>query len=96
MSEAVFIDKFLIRLALAVFAALIGLIIIGERRLDVYIAVFILVYFIFLALYSPLPKEVEGKISLLSKILLMIFIIIVTFRILEILAPTIITSILGL
>lgn len=96
MSEIVFIDKFLLRLALAVFVALLGLIIVGEKRLDAYIAVFILVYFIFLALYTPLPKEVEGKISLLSKILLMIFIIIVTFRILEILAPTIIISILGL
>lgn len=96
MSEIVFIDKFLLRLALAVFIALLWLIIVGEKRLDAYIAVFILVYFIFLALYTPLPKEVEGKISLLSKILLMIFIIIVTFRILEILAPTIIISILGL
>lgn len=96
MSEIVFIDKFLVRLALAVFTALVGLIMVGEKRTDVYVAVFILIYFTFLALYSPLPREVEGKISLVSKILLTIFIIIVAFRILEILAPTIITSMLGL
>ena len=95
MAEIVFIDKFLVRLALSIFAALIGLIIVGERRADVYVAVFILIYFIFLALYSPLPREVEGKISLISKTLLAIFIVIVAFRILEILAPTVIVTMLG-
>jgi len=95
MAEIVFIDKFLVRLALSIFAALIGLIIVGEKRADVYVAVFILIYFIFLALYSPLPREVEGKISLISKTLLAIFIIIVAFRILEILAPTVIVTMLG-
>jgi len=95
MAEIVFIDKFLVRLALSIFAALIGLIIVGEKRADVYVAVFILIYFIFLALYSPLPREVEGKISLISKILLAIFIVIVAFRILEILAPTVIVTMLG-
>jgi len=95
MVEIVFIEKFLIRLAAGIFIALVTLILVGEKRVDVYIAVFILIYFIFLALYSPLPKEVEKGMNIISKILITIFIIIVSFRILEIIAPTIIISILG-
>jgi len=95
MAETVFIEKFLTRLAIGMFIALVTLILVGETRVDVYVTVFILIYFILLALYSPLPKEVEKGISVISKILITIFIIIVSFRILEIIAPTIIISILG-
>jgi len=94
MAETVFIEKFLTRLAISMFIALVTLTLVGEKRVDVYIAVFILIYFIFLALYSPLPKEVERGINIISKILITIFIIIISFRILEIIAPTIIISIL--
>jgi len=95
MAETIFVEKFLERLVTGIFVALVTLILVGEKRVDVYIAVFILIYFIFLALYSPLPKEVERGMSIISKILITIFIIIVSFRILEIIAPTIVISILG-
>ncbi|RLE91955.1 MAG: hypothetical protein DRN04_11590 [Thermoprotei archaeon] len=94
MAETVFIEKFLTRLAISMFIALVTLTLVGEKRVDVYVTVFILIYFILLALYSPLPKEVEKGISVISKILITIFIIIISFRILEIIAPTIIISIL--
>ena len=94
MAETVFIEKFLTRLAISMFIALVTLTLVGEKRVDVYVTVFILIYFILLALYSPLPKEVEKGISVISKILITIFIIIISFRILEIIAPIIIISIL--
>ena len=38
MAEIVFIEKFLMRLAAGMFIALVTLILVGEKRVDVYIA----------------------------------------------------------
>lgn len=78
-------EVFTIILALLVSVFNIGLILLGEKRIDVYIALFILVYFISLALLGGgIREKILAKINILF---ILIFILIVTYRIWRILYP---------
>ena len=57
----------------------------GEKRLDVYISLFILEYFIVLALHSPLKEGVRLHFNIISIVLFIIFSLIVAARVIEIL-----------
>ena len=57
----------------------------GERRLDVYLSLFILEYFITLSLHSPLKRRVRLYFNIISIALFLIFSLIVAARVIEIL-----------
>lgn len=57
----------------------------GEVRVDVYISLYILEFFILYAIFSPVGVRADKALRILSYIYFIIFIIIVTYRVLEIL-----------
>lgn len=59
----------------------------NEVRLDVYISLYILEYYILRALFTPLPIRVDRRLRILDISYFIIFSIIVTYRVLLILAP---------
>ena len=63
------------------------LIFLGEIRLDVYISLYILEYYIYRALITPLPKRVNRYLRLMDIGLFIIFSIIVAYRVIQIIAP---------
>ncbi len=78
-------ELFLIILSFLVTVFNIALVLLGERRIDVYIALFILVYFISLTLLGGgIGERILGKINILF---IVIFILIVAYRIWRILYP---------
>ena len=62
----------------------------NEYRIDVYVSLYILEYFILRALISPLPHKLSGRMRLLDISLFILFSIIVSYRVLMILSPSII------
>jgi membrane-associated protease RseP (regulator of RpoE activity) len=57
----------------------------GENRLDLYVSVYILEYFILTLLHSPFNPRTQKIIDITGYVLFAIFIIIVTLKVLEIL-----------
>lgn len=68
----------------------------GENRLDVYISLFILEYFVAIALNTPLKRRVNQYLNLISIILFSVFSLIVAARVIEILYGVWIWRTLGL
>ena len=62
----------------------------NEYRIDVYASLYILEYFILRALISPLPHKLNSRMRLLDISFFILFSIIVSYRVLMILAPSII------
>lgn len=62
-----------------------SLVLLGERRFDAYIAVTILLYYVFYALIDPLAGRTGRAVQALNICLFLLFITIVVYRILEIL-----------
>ena len=67
----------------------------SEERLDVYISMFILEYFILVALHSPFKRKANLYMNIIGGILLTIFSLIVAFRVIEILYGVNLWNILG-
>ena len=63
------------------------LLLLGENRVDVYMSLYILEYFILRALYHPMPEDVGWRLRIIDIIYIVIFGLIVTYRVLEIIAP---------
>lgn len=80
-------QRYVLSYAIAVSITIIIFVFLGEVRVDVYISMYILEYFIFTAIYGPFPRKVEARLRLISVILIIIFSIIVTYRVIEILFP---------
>lgn len=72
---------FLALYSLAAFIIASSLIFLGERRLDVYLSLYILNYFIMVSIFDP---KIKYR-SFLNIVLFIIFILIVVFRVAEIL-----------
>ena len=62
----------------------------SEYRIDVYASLYILEYFILRALISPLPRKLDKKLRIIDITFFILFIIIVSYRVIMILAPSII------
>jgi len=63
------------------------LVLLGENRIDVYISISILIYFVALAIFGFEPLTEMKSIKILSIFLFIIFIVIVGLRVYEILYP---------
>ncbi len=63
------------------------LIILGELRIDVYISLYILAYYILRALYSPFPRDVDRRLRIIDIGFFLVFSVIVGYRVLLIIAP---------
>ncbi len=63
------------------------LLLLGENRVDVYMSLYILEYFILRALYHPMPEDVNRRLRIIDIIYIIIFGFIVSYRVLEIIAP---------
>ena len=80
---------FILRYAVLVAIIFTSLILLGEMRIDVYISLYILAYYILIAIHSPFNKVISRRLNIVSVILFIIFIIIVAIRVIEILFPTV-------
>lgn len=79
-------ELFIVTLAFLTTIFNITLILIGEERIDVYIALFIMTYFISITLIGG----IEGKhLSKISALFIVVFLSIITYRILQIVYPEI-------
>lgn len=63
------------------------LILLNELRLDVYVSLYILGYYILRALYTPFPRRVDHRLRITDIGFFIVFSIIVGYRILLIIAP---------
>ncbi len=61
------------------------LLLLSEYRIDVYISLFILEYYILRGIISPLPHDVNKRLKFIDISYFLIFIIIVSYRIILIL-----------
>ncbi len=77
------VDRSIILFTAVYVIAMIILILIGENRPDVYVSITILVYFIYISLDTSIRENTDLK--LVNMLLLIIFFIIVAYRVLEIL-----------
>lgn len=78
-------ELFLLLLAFLTTLFNIALVLLGEQRIDVYIALFILVYFVSLTLLGS--SIVEKGLKKVNILFIVIFMLIVTYRIWRILYP---------
>jgi len=81
------IDLFALTLVVMIFISNFMLLYTGEARADVYLSLSILIYYI---LYSVIPPVEAGKhkeISLLNGGLFIIFLVIVSYRVYQVLYP---------
>lgn len=62
------------------------LILLGEMRIDVYISLYILEYYIYRALITPLPKKINRYLRFIDIGLFIVFSIIVAYRVIQIIA----------
>ena len=63
------------------------LILLNELRLDVYVSLYILAYYVLRALYSPFPRPVDRRLRVSDVVFFTVFSIIVAYRVLLIIAP---------
>lgn len=73
--------KFIISYSIAILITVISGFLLNESRIDLYISLYILEYFVFSAIYGVRLSTV------LNAILFIIFMIIVAYRVIEILFP---------
>jgi len=73
--------KFIVSYSIAFLATIISGFLLNENRIDLYISLYILEYFVFSAIYGVRLS------TLLNLILFTIFMIIVAYRVIEILFP---------
>lgn len=78
---------FIMSLATAVASVSTILILLGELRLDVYISLYILSYYVLRALFSPFPRAVDRRLRISDVLFFIVFSIIVAYRVLLIIAP---------
>ncbi len=78
---------FIISLATAIASISTILIVLGELRLDVYISLYILAYYVLRALFSPFPRAVDRRLRVSDVLFFIIFSVIVAYRVLLIIAP---------
>jgi hypothetical protein len=78
---------FIVSLATAIALISTILIILGELRLDVYISLYILAYYVLRALYSPFPRAVDRRLRISDVLFFIVFSIIVAYRVMLIIAP---------
>jgi len=65
-----------------------ALILLNELRVDVYLSLYILEYYILRAIISPVSAEISlSYLKVIDYIFLVIFILIVAYRVIEILFP---------
>lgn len=67
----------------------------GEERLDVYVSMFILEYFVLVALHTPFKPKTSLYMNVIGYTLLAVFSVIVAARVIEILYDIWIWDILG-
>jgi len=77
------IDRDILIYALLLIIAVIALVLVGESRPDVYLSITILIYFIYTSINYSIRSR--AKLKILDTILLLIFLTIVTYRVLEVL-----------
>lgn len=85
--------KYLLEYSILVFITFSSLILLGETRIDFYVSLYIVEYFVLTLLHSPFGPVIEKRLAKLSYILFSIFVVIVTYRVLEILYPELIHGI---
>jgi hypothetical protein len=66
------------------------LVLLGEGRIDVYVSLYILAYYILRALITPLPRRIDSRLRYIDFTLFFIFSLIVAYRVILILAPDLI------
>jgi hypothetical protein len=79
------IDSFLITYATLAFTSVITLSLIGVETLDVYIALFVILSFVVAELTPTFSPKDSRKKAILEAMLLAIFVVIVTERVIQIL-----------
>lgn len=77
------IDRDILIYALLLIIAVIALVLVGESRPDVYLSIAILIHFIYTSINYSIRSR--AKLKILDTILLLIFLTIVTYRVLEVL-----------
>jgi|Deesub1362B_J571_1020462.scaffolds.fasta_scaffold00003_85 hypothetical protein len=82
-------QHFILRMAILVSITFTALILLGEARLDVYISLYILIYYILLALHSPFNRRISRRLNVISVVLFIIFMVIVALRVIAILFPSV-------
>lgn len=81
-------DLYVLMNACLITIANLALILIGERRIDVYMSLTILIYFVTTGLIGY-GAEVRGRgMKILTTVFLIIFVVIVSYRIWKIIFPT--------
>jgi len=78
-------DEYLLALTVLYTLTTVWLIAAGEARLDLYISLYILEYFILRAVYHPQPMRAQRALDALGYLLLAVFLAIVAIRVAEIL-----------
>ena len=76
---------FLIAYAAVIFATVFGLSLLGEERIDVYLALFAVEFFILSEVTSPFTPTEYHKIKIVGMMMIVLFIVIVVKRIIDIL-----------
>ena len=79
--------KFLISYSFAVALTIMVFTALGEARYDLYLSLFILEYYVLMALFSPFRPAVETRLRRLGYAYLTIFILIVAYRVILTIAP---------
>ena len=78
-------ERYLISLTLAYVSTTVSLSFYSESRLDLYVSLFILEYFILTLLHSPLNPRTQKTVNVIGYALFTVFILIVAMKVLEIL-----------
>ena len=78
---------FIVSLATSIAMISTILIMLSELRLDVYISLYILAYYVLRALFSPFPRPVDRRLRISDILFFMVFSVIVAYRVLLIIAP---------
>lgn len=88
-------DRLILLMAILFAATVIVFSALSEDRLDVYISMFILEYFILIALHTPFKRKAGFYMNLIGYTLLAVFSLIVAARVVEVLYGVWIWGLLG-
>ena len=89
------LDLFILSYSILVSITFIVLIYLSEVRLDVYVSLYILEYYILRALISPIPEKVSRRLRIVDAAFIIVFSVIVGYRVLEIIAPGLLAELLA-
>lgn len=78
-------ERYLLLLTVIYMLTTVSLSAYGETRLDLYISLHILEYFVFTLLHSPFNPRTQKVLDVVGYVLFAVFVIIVTSRVMEIL-----------